>query len=575
MRIWNGNREIHISADVAYAVWQYWQVTGDDNWLRDRGAEIILDTALFWLSRLEWHDQHQRYELSNVIGPDEYHEHVANNAYTNRLVQWHLEKAIAVYEWLQHKFPARAIGLAQALGLTPGHLASFHTTIAQMYIPSNAPTGLIEQFDGFFQLQDLNLNDYEPRTRSIQAVLGMDGTNQAQVLKQPDVLMLLYLLRDTPEFSTEVLQQNWDYYVPRTDGTYGSSLCPSIHSILASRLGAAADTYQDFLQAALVDLEDSRGNTPDGIHAASAGGVWQAVVFAFAGIQLLESGPVAKPHLPSTWTRLKFKLNWRGTWYKFDLSPSLTQPLPRKVEPLPAIKGYIFDVDGVLTDTAEFHYRAWLRLANEEKLPFNRQANEGLRGVSRRASLMQIVGAKQYSEAAIQEMMERKNRYYLESIQTIRPQDLLPGAMELLIELRQAGIKIAIGSASKNARTVIDKLEIGQLVDAIADGDSVDRPKPAPDVFLDAARQLGLHPAQCVVVEDAAVGIAAAIAGGMLSIGIGPATRVGSANVVLPNLVGIRAIDLQTQLAQTAHDAPEIRLRQHLAQDDRVVKKFN
>lgn len=216
---------------------------------------------------------------------------------------------------------------------------------------------------------------------------------------------------------------------------------------------------------------------------------------------------------------------------------------------MPDIQGFIFDVDGVLTNTAEFHYRAWQRLADEEKLPFDRQANEALRGVSRRDSLLRIVGKSQYSEVAIQELMERKNRYYVESIQTITPQDVFPGALELLDELRKAGIKIAIGSASKNARTVIDKLGIGNLVDAIADGDSVQRPKPAPDLFLCAAKQLGLDPAHCVVVEDATVGIAAAIAAGMWAIGIGPSDRVGAANIVLPNLIGVHLSDLQTQLA--------------------------
>ena len=294
------------------------------------------------------------------------------------------------------------------------------------------------------------------------------------------------------------------------------------------------------MQAATVDLEDTRGNTADGIHAASAGGVWQAVVFGFGGIQLTENGPIATPHLPPNWTRLKFKLNWRGTWHNFDLSPS--------VDRVPDIQGFIFDVDGVLTDTAEFHYRAWQRLADEEKLPFDRQANEALRGVSRRGSLLHIIGERQYSEAALQEMMERKNRYYVESIETITPKDLFPGAIELLQELKQAGIKIAIGSASKNARTVIEKLGIGNLVDAIADGDSVEPPKPAPDLFRFAAKQIGLEPAQCVVVEDATVGIEAAIAGGMRSIGIGPKTRVGAANIVLPNLIGVHLIDLQAQL---------------------------
>ncbi len=434
VRLWSRDREIHISSDIAYAVWQYWQATGDDLWMRDYGAEIILDTARFWMSRVDWNARHERYEICGVIGADEHHEQVNNNAYTNRLVQWHLEKAIAIYAWLQQHFPGRMVELDRSLHPTPARQLRLEATTTQMYIPKDTKTGLIEQFEGFFKLKDINLSSYEPRTRSIQAVLGMDATNQTQVLKQPDVLMLLYLLRDTPECTPEILQTNWDYYAPRTDSTYGSSLCPSIHAILASRLGAAADAYRDFMQSALVDLEDSRDNTADGIHAASAGGVWQAVVFGFAGIQLTENGPVATPHLPPTWTRLKFKLNWHGTWHNFDLSPSVA----------PAIEGYIFDVDGVLTDTAEYHYRAWQRLADEEKLPFDRQANEALRGVSRRESLMKIVGDRQYSEAALQEMMERKNRYYQESIQNITPQDMFPGAVDLLTELRQAGIKIAI-----------------------------------------------------------------------------------------------------------------------------------
>jgi beta-phosphoglucomutase len=540
VRLLSRDLEIHISSDIAYAVWQYWQATGDDLWMRDYGAEIILDTAQFWMSRVDWNAKHERYEIRGVIGADEYHERVDNNAYTNRLVQWHLEKAIAVYTWLRHNYPERIDHLGDSLHPTPARGVRIEATATQMYIPKDVKTGLIEQFEGFFQLQDINLSDYEPRSRSIQAVLGMDATNQTQVLKQPDVLMLLYLLRDTPEVSTEMLRQNWDYYAPRTDTTYGSSLCPSIHAILASRLGKSVDAYKYFLQAALVDLEDSRGNTADGIHAASTGGVWQAVVFGFAGIQLTDNTPIANPQLPPTWTRLKFKLNWRGTWHEFDLSPS--------VAPAPTIEGYIFDVDGVLTDTAEYHYRAWQRLADEEKLPFDRQANEALRGVARRESLMLIVGDRHYSEAALEEMMARKNRYYVASIQSITPKDMFPGAVELLQELRQAGLKIAIGSASTNARTVIEKLGIGNLVDAIADGNSVTHPKPAPDVFLAAAKQLKLAPAYCVVVEDATVGIEAAIAGGMRSIGIGPATRVGAANIILPNLVGVHAIDLQAQL---------------------------
>jgi kojibiose phosphorylase len=555
VRIWCRDREIHITADIAYGIWQYWQVTGDDHWLRDYGAEIILDTACFWMSRLEWNAEQKRYELCGVIGADEYHEQVNNNAFTNRMVQWHLEKAIAVFAWLQQTYPIRAADLTQRLQLTPSQLLDWQSAIALIYIPYDPKTGLIAQFDGFFQLKDIDLIHYETRDRSIQAVLGIEETNQRQVLKQPDVLMLLYLMRDQDQTAfaddPNLLQKNWDYYAQRTDITDGSSLTTAIHAILAADLGKIIEAEAQFMEAALVDLEDNRGNTEDGIHGASAGGVWQTVVLGFGGIQLTKSGPRATPHLPPTWTYLKFKLLWHGTWHYFHLLPAQS-PNATVPDSLVTIQGFIFDLDGVLTNTAEFHYRAWQKLADEENLPFDRQANEALRGVARRESLRLITGNRQYSEAEIQEMMARKNRYYGESIQAITPRDLLPGVSELWDELRRSGIKIAIASASKNAKIVIEKLEITDRVDAIADGNSVIPSKPAPDLFLYAAAQLGLNPAHCVVVEDAAVGIEAAIAAGMGTIGLGPAERFDvSANLVLPNLVGVHLSDLQTQLVRS------------------------
>jgi kojibiose phosphorylase len=552
VRIWCRDREIHNSADIAYAVWYYWQVTGDDEWMRDYGAEIILDTAIFWGSRVEFNSADERYEIRGVIGADEYHELVHNNAFTNRMVQWHLEKAIIVDDWLEHNFSESAIALESKLQLTVQMRLHWQDIIHKIWLPDDPETHLIEQFAGFFQLEDINLADYEPRKSSMQDILGVEGANKHQILKQPDVLMLLYLMRKSAEFpySKQALQINWDYYAPRTDITYGSSLGPAIHAILAADLGKTDIAYQRFMQAAMVDLTDGRGNTNQGIHGASAGGVWQAVVFGFGGIQLAANGPVAHPHLPPGWTRLKFKLHWHHKWYEFDInSGQVNQEITQQLESLnyspvttlhnPDIRGVIFDLDGVLTDTAEYHYQAWQKLADEENIPFNRQVNEALRGISRRASLMLIIGDRKYSETKIQEMMERKNIYYGELIQTISSKDLLPGAIALLDDLRQHNIKIAIGSASKNARVVIERLGIGDKVDAIADGYSTQQPKPAPDLFLFAAQQLGLPANQCVVIEDATAGVDAALAGHMWAVGIGPPARVGKAHVVLPNLEGM------------------------------------
>jgi beta-phosphoglucomutase len=208
------------------------------------------------------------------------------------------------------------------------------------------------------------------------------------------------------------------------------------------------------------------------------------------------------------------------------------------------LRAFIFDLDGVLTDTAEYHYRAWKRLADEEGLPFTREDNEHLRGVSRRESLMLILKGRAYPEEQMQEMMDRKNGYYLEFIEEISPRDLLAGAKELLEEIRAAGLKSALGSASKNAGEVLDRLGIRPLLDAVSDGYSVERQKPAPDLFLHAAAQLALRSAECVVVEDAAAGIEAAKAGGFRTVGLGPRQRVGEADVIFPNLAGVHLADL-------------------------------
>lgn len=212
------------------------------------------------------------------------------------------------------------------------------------------------------------------------------------------------------------------------------------------------------------------------------------------------------------------------------------------------IQGFIFDLDGVLTDTAEYHYRAWKRLADELGIPFTREENEALRGIPRRESLLLLLKGRTYPEAVLNELMDRKNGYYLEFIRELSPRDVLPGARELLQEIRAAGLKTALGSASKNAREVIERLGIAGLFDAVADGYSVTRHKPAPDLFLHAAALLNLPPSACVVVEDAEAGVEAALAGEFYVVGIGPQERVGRAHVVLPSLAEARLDDLRQRL---------------------------
>jgi kojibiose phosphorylase len=361
----------------------------------------------------------------------------------------------------------------------------------------------------------------------------------------------------------DALEVNWNYYNPRTDHTYGSSLSPAIHAILACQMGKVDEAYKHFMRSALVDLADVRSNAAEGIHAASAGGVWQAIIFGFAGIQFTENGPVATPRLPQGWTQLKFKLQWQGQTYDFDLQPA--ERVQTRPTHLP-IQAVIFDLDGVITDTSEFHYQAWQRLADEAGLPFDRSLNESLRGISRRDSLLRLLHGRQVTDAQFQEMMDRKNGYYLDLIHTITPDHLLPGVGELLADLKVAGVKIALGSSSKNAPEVLERLGIAGLMDEIADGNSVTQSKPAPDVFLFAAKQLGIAPEHCLVIEDATSGIEAAIRAGMRSIGLGPVDRLKEAQLVFPSLDGVRWADILIKLDQRTKPAQTVLTIQRLLQ---------
>lgn len=207
------------------------------------------------------------------------------------------------------------------------------------------------------------------------------------------------------------------------------------------------------------------------------------------------------------------------------------------------IKAIIFDLDGVLTNTSEYHYRAWKKLAEELGINFDRKTNEKLRGIPRKESLEIMLGQRNIPEEEKQRLMEIKNKYYVEYLTQMTPDDILPGALELLGEIRKAGIKIGIGSSSKNAKTVIDKLKLGNLIDYTSDGFSVNNHKPAPDLFLDCAANLNTAPKNTIVVEDAKSGIEAALNGGFWVMGLGPANRVGKAHIVFPNFKNVHLGD--------------------------------
>ena len=214
-----------------------------------------------------------------------------------------------------------------------------------------------------------------------------------------------------------------------------------------------------------------------------------------------------------------------------------------------SIKGVIFDLDGVIVSTDEFHFQGWKRLADKEGIEFTKEDNMRLRGVSRMQSLDFLLekATKQYTDKEKQEMAARKNSYYQELLQDITPDDILPGAMEIMEELKKRGIKIAIGSSSKNTPKILQRIGLDGYFDAVSDGNDIKKSKPDPEVFLIAAERLSLAPNECLVVEDAKAGIEAALAGNMKAMGVGAARDDERAHLRAKGLASV-AVDQMLNL---------------------------
>jgi beta-phosphoglucomutase len=202
------------------------------------------------------------------------------------------------------------------------------------------------------------------------------------------------------------------------------------------------------------------------------------------------------------------------------------------------IKACIFDLDGVIVDTAVYHYKAWKRLANSLGFDFTEHQNEQLKGVSRVRSLQLILGwgGVTKTEAEQEQLATQKNTWYMEMVNQMKPEEILPGAKEFLTTCRAVGLKTALGSASKNSMTILEKIGITDMFDAVIDGNKVSKAKPDPEVFLAGAQALGVHPEECVVFEDAIAGVEAAIAGDMKVVGIGSPDVLKDANLVIKGL---------------------------------------
>lgn len=291
--------EHHLVADIAFAVCEYAAATKDTAFMMNCGAEMLLETAEFWISRTT--NRNGRLEILDVIGPDEYTEHIDNNAYTNYMAYFNVKKAM---EWNKENQPFQKRA---------------EKFLANLYLPVANESGLIPQDDTFLQKDWINLDKYKANqgTQGILLDYSRQEVNELQILKQADLVMLFYLLPAT--FETKVMKRNLDYYEKRT--IHDSSLSKAIHAIVENRIGDRKQAYQFFQEACLIDLGTEPHSSDDGLHAAALGAIWLAVIFGFVGIDTREELLQITPNLPDAWQSLTFEFVWKGERIGFKITP--------------------------------------------------------------------------------------------------------------------------------------------------------------------------------------------------------------------------------------------------------------
>lgn len=309
IKVWSGFIEIHITADVAFGAWQYYMCTGDQDFMDRYGYELILDCAKFWASRLE-EGADGKLHICDVVGPDEYKEHVDDNAFTNYMARWTLLKALEYADELRADRPALYASLDEKLGLE-ALLPVWREKQARIFLTQPNENGVLPQDSTYLSLRDIDLDKYKKQAHvgGIMKDYNQDQITRIQVSKQADVLVLFYLLEE--QFAREVKLASWAYYEPRT--LHDSSLSLSTHSVLACDIGDRELGYSMFRKACDIDLGNDDPHSSDaGIHAASFGGLWQCAVYGFGGLRMIGGKLRIAPRLPEAWRRLRYEILWRG-----------------------------------------------------------------------------------------------------------------------------------------------------------------------------------------------------------------------------------------------------------------------
>lgn len=545
-----GSAQYHINGDIAYALALYVAATGDEDF-RAEAAEMLFETARMWMEIGAFDARRGgAFCVYGVTGPDEYSALVDNDFYTNAIARRHLAYAAETAEWLRTRGDLAA--LAGAIGLGDSEIADWQRAADAMWLPVDPVLGVHPQDDAFLgrpELPGLAARDgHGPLLMRYHPMILF----RHQVAKQGNVVQAMAM--DLVDMPLSRQRRNFDYYARVT--THDSTLSSVSFAIIAARRGDETAALDFLGECAFVDLEDRHGNTSHGLHMAALAGSWLVLAQGWGGLRLDGPVPSFRPQLPVAWNAYRFRLQWRGSVIELAVDAAgctyrLLSGAPLDIvdhgralcigpdpvtAPRPTLKGVIFDLDGVLTDTAEDHYQAWQALADAHGFAFDRAVNEQLKGVDRAGSLRLILdhAGTVVDTDRFDAMLAEKNDLYRARLAAYSPANLFAGVTRLFAELRAAGLRIGLASASRNAGDVVRLLGIADQFDFIADAGAVAHGKPAPDIFLACAAGMGLAPELCIGIEDAQAGIAAIHAAGMVAIGIGSEEALPDADLNIP-----------------------------------------
>ena len=527
----SGSAQYHINGDIARAFIQYFNITNDNDFLPEI-CEVLLETSRLWLDT--GHYEKGKFKIDCVTGPDEYTCLVNNNYYTNAGAANNLKGAVKLIRILMNS--KKFNEFKKKTNFHENELLDFEEAADKMYYPYDDELGIIKQDDSFLNKKKIDIKSIPKNEFPLLLNYHPLYLYRLQLCKQADAVLANHLYCDLDSLTSK---RTFDYYEEVT--THDSSLSKCIFGIVSAKLGDMNKAKDYFLQTLSTDLNDRKGNTRDGLHLANMGGCYEMVTEGFAGLKINDKCLSLFPQLPKGIDSYSFKITYQnhvlnifvdkdGTTLSIEDDGELEIEVygkhvvitNNKISIRKEIKGVIFDLDGVITDTAVYHYQAWKKIADELHVPFDEKLNENFKGVSRRRCLELLLewGNINIDDKEFDEILELKNNYYRVLLTNLTPKDILPGVKEAIQTLRKADIRVSLFSVSKNTDDILDRLDIRDLFDVIVSGKDIKNSKPHYEGYLLAADRMRLDPKLCMMVEDSVSGINGAKALSMKTVAI-------------------------------------------------------